>query len=140
MTSADPGVESDPELDFDPTRSPTSISSLTWTRPGPRRPYILTITPILALTLIQPPSAGRYGGVVERPAVAEGADWFVSSHDELRDALSKHNVAFIGSGAALAALALADIMLTSTLSCRAHQQSPVCSTRTSNRSFPLRQP
>ena len=31
--------------------------------------------------------------------MAEGADWFVSSHDELREVLSKHNVAFIGSGA-----------------------------------------
>ena len=31
--------------------------------------------------------------------MAEGADWFVRSHDELRQALSKHNVAFIGSGA-----------------------------------------
>ena len=41
----------------------------------------------------------RYGGVVERTAVAEGADWFVSSHDELREVLSKHNVAFVGSGA-----------------------------------------
>jgi hypothetical protein len=45
------------------------------------------------------PSIDRYGGVIERSAVAEGADWFVSSHDELRHALSKHNVAFIGSGA-----------------------------------------
>ena len=31
--------------------------------------------------------------------MAEGADWFVSSHDELREALSKHSVAFVGSGA-----------------------------------------
>jgi len=37
--------------------------------------------------------------VVERTAVAEGADWFVSSHDELREVLAKHNVAFVGSGA-----------------------------------------
>ncbi len=36
---------------------------------------------------------------MERTAVAEGADWFVSSHDELREVLAKHNVAFVGSGA-----------------------------------------
>lgn len=40
-----------------------------------------------------------YGGVVERLAVAESADWFVRSFDELRNALAKHSVAFIGSGA-----------------------------------------
>lgn len=39
-----------------------------------------------------------YGGVVERQAVAEGADWHVRSFDELRNALAKHSVAFIGSG------------------------------------------
>ena len=39
-----------------------------------------------------------YGGVVERPAVARGADWFVHDHGELRAALAKHSVAFIGSG------------------------------------------
>ena len=42
-----------------------------------------------------------YGGVVERPPVAQGADWFVLDHDELRAALAKHTVAFIGSGAAV---------------------------------------
>lgn len=40
-----------------------------------------------------------YGGVVERPPVAQGADWFVMHHDEMRAALSRHRVAFIGSGA-----------------------------------------
>lgn len=35
---------------------------------------------------------------MERQAVAEGADWHVRSFDELRNALAKHSVAFIGSG------------------------------------------
>ena len=30
--------------------------------------------------------------------VAEGADWFVHDHGELRAALAKHSVAFVGSG------------------------------------------
>lgn len=47
-----------------------------------------------------------YGGVVERQAVAEGADWHVRSFDELRNALAKHSVAFIGSGAWACAAAM----------------------------------
>lgn len=40
-----------------------------------------------------------YGGIVQRPAVIAGADWFVHSFDELRAALKRHRVAMIGSGA-----------------------------------------
>uniref|UniRef100_A0A515EIS9 Glycerol-3-phosphate dehydrogenase [NAD(+)] n=1 Tax=Dunaliella salina TaxID=3046 RepID=A0A515EIS9_DUNSA len=39
-----------------------------------------------------------YGGVVERPAVAEAAEWFVYDHDELTRALKCSKVAMIGIG------------------------------------------
>ena len=41
---------------------------------------------------------GRYGGVVVRDAVRDGADWFVDHFDILSQALKRHQVAFIGSG------------------------------------------
>ena len=40
-----------------------------------------------------------YGGVIERPAVASAADWFVYDHQELFDNLKSHRVAMVGSGA-----------------------------------------
>lgn len=40
-----------------------------------------------------------YGGVVQRPAVAAGADWFVLSHDQLLGALRRYRVAMVGAGA-----------------------------------------
>lgn len=40
-----------------------------------------------------------YGGVVERAVVKENADWWITSHDELTDALPRLKVAVIGSGA-----------------------------------------
>lgn len=40
-----------------------------------------------------------YGGVVVRPAVEAGADWFVHSHQELLAALQRFRVAMVGSGA-----------------------------------------
>eukprot|EP00884_Botryococcus_braunii_P018008 jgi/Botrbrau1/4891/Bobra.118_1s0005.1 len=40
-----------------------------------------------------------FGGVVKRPIVMEGADWFVDSWQTLLNALTHHKVAFIGSGA-----------------------------------------
>jgi glycerol-3-phosphate dehydrogenase (NAD+) len=40
-----------------------------------------------------------YGGVVQRPPVAAGADWFVLSHDQLIAALRRYRVAMVGSGA-----------------------------------------
>lgn len=39
-----------------------------------------------------------YGGVVARPLVAAGADWFVYNFDTLRAALQRYRVAMIGSG------------------------------------------
>eukprot|EP01134_Creolimax_fragrantissima_P003359 CFRG3359T1 len=40
-----------------------------------------------------------YGGVVQREYVVKHADWFITSHDELTDALPRLKVAMIGSGA-----------------------------------------
>jgi glycerol-3-phosphate dehydrogenase (NAD+) len=40
-----------------------------------------------------------YGGVVERSYVKEHADWWVTHHDELTDALPRLKVAMVGSGA-----------------------------------------
>ncbi|BDA43327.1 probable glycerol-3-phosphate dehydrogenase [NAD(+)], cytoplasmic at C-terminar half [Coccomyxa sp. Obi] len=40
-----------------------------------------------------------YGGVVVRDAVRDGADWFVNDFEDLSQALERHQVAFIGSGA-----------------------------------------
>ncbi|KNC82007.1 hypothetical protein SARC_05704 [Sphaeroforma arctica JP610] len=40
-----------------------------------------------------------YGGVVERSYVKENADWWITSHDELTDAIPKLKVAMVGSGA-----------------------------------------
>ena len=40
-----------------------------------------------------------YGGVKERALVKENADWWITSHDELTDALPRAKVAMIGSGA-----------------------------------------
>lgn len=40
-----------------------------------------------------------YGGVVERAVVKENADWWITSHDELTDALPRLKVAVVGSGA-----------------------------------------
>ncbi len=40
----------------------------------------------------------RYGGVVVRDAVRDGADWFVNDFEDLTQALERHQVAFIGSG------------------------------------------
>lgn len=40
-----------------------------------------------------------YGGVIERAVVKENADWWVTSHDELTDALPRLKVAVVGSGA-----------------------------------------
>jgi hypothetical protein len=40
----------------------------------------------------------RYGGIVVRDAVRDGADWFVDDFDDLTQALKRHQVAFIGSG------------------------------------------
>lgn len=43
----------------------------------------------------------RYGGIVVRDAVRDGADWFVCDFDDLNQALKRHQVAFIGSGACI---------------------------------------
>ncbi len=40
-----------------------------------------------------------YGGVVERPSVAAEAEWYVYDHAVLAKALSRYQVAVIGSGA-----------------------------------------
>eukprot|EP00887_Chlorella_sp_A99_P008019 scaffold12.g8019.t1 len=40
-----------------------------------------------------------YGGVVRRPAVMAGADWFVDSFSRLQAVLQRYQVAMIGSGA-----------------------------------------
>jgi glycerol-3-phosphate dehydrogenase (NAD+) len=40
-----------------------------------------------------------YGGVVERTYVKEHADWWITHHDELTDALPRLKVAMVGSGA-----------------------------------------
>ncbi len=40
-----------------------------------------------------------YGGVVERPSVAAEAEWYVYDHAVLAKALSRYQVAMIGSGA-----------------------------------------
>ena len=40
-----------------------------------------------------------YGGVVERAFVKEHADWWITHHDELNQALPRLKVAMIGSGA-----------------------------------------
>ena len=40
-----------------------------------------------------------YGGVVERSYVKENADWWVTHHDQLTDALPRFKVAMVGSGA-----------------------------------------
>lgn len=40
-----------------------------------------------------------FGGVVQRPAVAAGADWYVFSHDQLTEALRRYRVAMVGAGA-----------------------------------------
>ena len=34
----------------------------------------------------------RYGGIVQREAVMEGADWFIMNHDELTNALKRYKV------------------------------------------------
>lgn len=40
-----------------------------------------------------------FGGVVQRPAVAAGADWYVTNYQVLIDNLKRYKVAMIGSGA-----------------------------------------
>lgn len=40
-----------------------------------------------------------FGGVVERPAVAAEADWYVYSYDQLMATLKRYRVAMVGSGA-----------------------------------------
>ncbi|KAL4436899.1 hypothetical protein ABPG75_004038 [Micractinium tetrahymenae] len=40
-----------------------------------------------------------FGGIVRRRVVEEAADWFVDSFEVLREALPRHRVAMIGSGA-----------------------------------------
>ncbi|CAG9463212.1 unnamed protein product [Pedinophyceae sp. YPF-701] len=40
-----------------------------------------------------------FGGVVQRDAVAKGADWYIKSYDMLVNALERRKLAFIGSGA-----------------------------------------
>ena len=40
-----------------------------------------------------------FGGVVERPSVVEKAEWFVDDFQTLLDALKRHRVAMVGSGA-----------------------------------------
>lgn len=40
-----------------------------------------------------------FGGVVERPAVAAGADWYIHSYNQLINTLKRYKVAMVGSGA-----------------------------------------
>uniref|UniRef100_C5H3W1 Glycerol-3-phosphate dehydrogenase [NAD(+)] n=1 Tax=Dunaliella viridis TaxID=140095 RepID=C5H3W1_9CHLO len=40
-----------------------------------------------------------FGGVMERPAVASQADWFIRSYDELMKSLKRYKVTMVGSGA-----------------------------------------
>eukprot|EP00879_Flechtneria_rotunda_P018060 GHRR01018929.1.p1 GENE.GHRR01018929.1~~GHRR01018929.1.p1 ORF type:complete len:615 (+),score=140.48 GHRR01018929.1:3-1847(+) len=40
-----------------------------------------------------------FGGVVERPVVAAGADWYMYDYQQLMDTLKRYTVAMIGSGA-----------------------------------------
>lgn len=40
-----------------------------------------------------------YGGVVVRPAVKDGAEWFVYSHGELLSSMKRYKIAMVGSGA-----------------------------------------
>lgn len=40
-----------------------------------------------------------YGGVIERSVVKEQADWWITHHDELTEALPRLKVAMVGSGA-----------------------------------------
>ncbi|KIY91472.1 hypothetical protein MNEG_16492, partial [Monoraphidium neglectum] len=40
-----------------------------------------------------------FGGVIQRPAVAAGADWYVTDYKMLIDNLRRYKVAMVGSGA-----------------------------------------